>query len=214
MKFKTVKNMLNFKRYLLKNNTLVSIRNRRSVRVFLAKPVAAKDLETILNAANQAPSAHNQQSWRFIVLKGKKKAELANLINEKAANFTKPSTTLLRLASRSIASAPLVIAVANSGQLISRGTELFRVDKNTGKDFFRIMEIQSSAAAVQNLLLAATSLGLATVWLGVLILIKNDILHLLGEPEGEFMAVIPVGYAAKVSHSPKKQPLEMVVKYL
>jgi nitroreductase len=206
--------MLNLKKSWFKNNTLVSIKNRRSVRIFLDKPVKANDLETILNAANQAPSAHNQQSWRFIVLKGKKKNELANLINEKAANFTKPSTTLLRLASRSIASAPVVFAVANSGQLISRGTELFKVDKNTGKDFFRIMEIQSSAAAVENLLIAATSLGLATVWLGVLILIKNDILRFLGEPEGEFMAVVPVGYAAKLSLGPKKQPLEVVVRYL
>jgi nitroreductase len=206
--------MINLKNYLFKNNTLVSIKSRRSVRVFLDKPVSAAFLETILNAANQAPSAHNQQSWRFIVLKGKKKNELVSLISEKAANFTKPSTTLLRLASRSIASAPVVVAIANTGQLISRGTELFKVDKHTGKDFFRIMEIQSSAAAVQNLLLAATSLGLSTVWLGVLILIKNDILKLLGEPEGEFMAVIPVGYAAKVNPAPKKQPLAMVVKYL
>ena len=206
--------MINLKDYLFKNNTLVSIKRRRSVRIFSDKPVSARDLETILNAANQAPSAHNQQSWRFIVLRGKKKNELAGLINEKAVDFTKPSTTLLRLASRSIASAPVVIAVANSGQLIARGTELFKVDKNTAKDFFRIMEIQSSAAAVQNLLIAATSLGLATVWLGVLILIKNDILRLLGEPAGEFMAVIPVGYAVKVNQGPKKQPLDMVVKYL
>ena len=72
-----------------------------------------------------------------------------------------------------------------------------------------------SAAAVQNLLIAATSLGLATVWLGVLVLIKNDILRFLGEPEGEFMAVVPVGYAAKPSsNGPQKQPLDMVVKSL
>jgi nitroreductase len=206
--------MINIKNYLFKNNTLVSIKNRRSVRMFLNKPVSPGALETILNAANQAPSAHNQQSWRFIVLKGAKKNELAGLVSEKASAFSKPSTTLLRLASRSIASAPVVIAIANTGQLISRGTELFKVDKHTAKDFFRIMEIQSSAAAVQNLLIAATSLGLATVWLGVLILIKNDILHFIGEPEGEFMAVIPVGYAAKISPAPKKQPLAMVVKHL
>jgi nitroreductase len=121
---------------------------------------------------------------------------------------------LLRLASRSIAGAPVVIAVANSGELISRGTELFKVDKKTGHDFFRIMEIQSSAAAVENLLLAATSLGISAVWLGVLVLIKNDILRFIDEPEGEFMAVIPIGYTARPSHSPQKQPLDVVVKYL
>jgi nitroreductase len=196
------------------NQTLESISDRHSVRMFLEKPVSDDDLQIILHAANQAPSAHNQQSWRFIVVKGAKKSDLVRLICAQADNFPKPASALLRLASRSIASSPVVIAVANSGELISRGTELFKVDRETGHDFFRIMEIQSSAAAVQNLLIAATSLGLATVWLGVLVLIKNEILKFLGEPEGEFMAVVPVGYAAKQSTGPKKQPLEIVVKNL
>lgn len=196
------------------NDTLKTIKNRRSVRVFLDKPVSDIDLRAILQAANQAPSAHNQQSWRFIVLKGRKKDELVSLICAKAGNFPKPSFALLRLASRSIASAPVVVAVANTGKLITRGTELFKVEKNVAYDFFRIMEIQSSAAAVQNLLLAATSLGLSTVWLGVLVLIKNDILRFIGEPEGEFMAIIPVGYEARPGSSPKKQPLETVIRYL
>ena len=197
-----------------KNDTLLSIQNRRSIRMFSDKPVSDEDLITILRAANQAPSAHNQQSWRFIVLKGNKKDELASLVTSKAADFTRPSSVLLRMASRSIISAPVVIGVANSGQLITRGTELFKVNKATAHDFFRIMEIQSSAAAVENLLIAATSIGLAAVWLGVLVLIKNDILRFMGEPEGEFMAVIPVGYATKPSSTPAKQPLEEVVKYL
>lgn len=206
--------MPNSENYLSKNETLKSIKLRRSVRMFLDKDIAEEDLKTILQAANQAPSAHNQQSWRFIVLKKEKKNELVNLICEKAGNFPKPASALLRLASRSIISAPVVVAVANSGQLISRGTELFKIDKNTGHDFFRIMEIQSSAAAVENLLIAATSLGIASVWLGVLVLIKKDVLEFLGEPQGEFMAVIPMGYAAKESPGPNKQSLDMVVKYL
>ena len=192
----------------------MSIKNRRSVRMFIDKPVKDEDLKTILHAANQAPSAHNQQSWRFIVLKGEKKNELASFINDKSNDFPRPSSTLLRLASRSIASAPVMIAVVNTSELISRGTDLFKFDKNIAHDFFRIMEIQSSAAAVQNLLLAATSIGLATVWLGVLVLIKNDVLKLLNEPEGEFMAVIPVGYPAKSSPGPVKQPLDVIAKYL
>ncbi|HOU36244.1 MAG TPA: nitroreductase family protein [Candidatus Omnitrophota bacterium] len=196
------------------NETLRSIKERRSVRMFQDTPVSEEHLKTILQAANQAPSAHNQQSWRFIVLKGEKKAELVELISTKAGDFPKPASVLLRMASRSIASSPVVIAVANSGELITRGTELFKVDKSTGHDFFRIMEIQSSAAAVQNLLLAATSLGLATVWLGVLVLIKHDVLEFLGEPDGEFMAVIPVGYPSQKPAGPSKQPLDMVVRYL
>jgi len=68
---------------------------------------------------------------------------------------------------------------------------------------------------VQNLLIAATSLGLSTVWLGVLVLIKSDVLRFLGEPEGEFMAVVPVGYSARPSNKgPQKQSLDTVVKTL
>lgn len=196
------------------NDTLKTIAFRRSVRVFQDKAVEDGLLRAVLRAANQAPSAHNQQSWRFVVLQGKKKEDLAGLVNSKAGDFPRPSSALLRMASRSIISAPVVIAVANTGELISRGTELFKVDKGTAHDFFRIMEIQSSAAAVQNLLLAAASLGLAAVWLGVLVLIKKDVLTFLGEPEGEFMAVIPLGYAVKQNSGPAKQPLEEVVKYL
>jgi nitroreductase len=199
---------------LSQNETLRIIRQRRSVRVFTDQPVSDEILQTILLAANQAPSAHNQQSWRFIVVRGEKKAALVNLINEKAGDFPRPASALLRMAARSIAGAPVVIAVANTGELITRGTELFKVEKNQGHDFFRIMEIQSSAAAVENLLIAATSLGLATVWLGVLVLIKNNLLRLLGLPEGEFMAVIPVGYAEKVSPGPLKRPLDMLVTYI
>jgi nitroreductase len=197
------------------NETLTTIQNRRSIRNFIPeKDITDRDIIAILQAANQAPSAHNQQSWRFIVLRGAKKNELVNLVAGKAANFPKPSCALLRMACRSIAGAAVVIAIVNTGELIRRGSRLFAVDQEEVRDFFRIMEIQSSAAAVQNMLLAATSLGIGTVWLGILILIKDEVLNFLGEPQGEFMAVVPVGYPLRHSKSPKKQPLETCVKYL
>jgi nitroreductase len=195
------------------NQTLETIKRRHSVRMFTNKPISDAHLQIILNAANMAPSAHNQQSWRFIIIKGEKKRELVELVNSKAAEFPKSSSVLLRMASRSIAGAPAVIAVANTGELIEHGTKLFQIERDRAYDFFRTMEIQSSAAAVQNLLLAATSLGLATVWLGILFLIKDEVLQLLEQPQGEFMAVIPIGYPAKESKGPEKRPLDIIVKH-
>lgn len=196
------------------NQTLDNIMARRSVRMYSDREVSDGDILKILGAANQAPSAHNNQSWRFIVIRGEKKGDLANLVSEKAAKFPRPSSTLLRMASRSMACAPVIIAVVNTGELIRHGTKLFDVDKEIAYDFFRTMEIQSSAAAVENMLIAATSLGLSTVWLGILFLIKDEVLDLLDE-KGEFMAVVPVGYAIKQSSDgPSKRPLEMIVKRL
>ena len=196
------------------NDTLETIFQRHSIRQFQNTPVEGGLIKTILDAANRAPSAHNQQSWRFIVIRDPKKRQLARLVSEKAAEFPKPSSSILRMAARSILSAPVVIAVMNTGALIAHGTELFKVEKEMGIDFFRTMEIQSSAAAVENLLLAAASLGLGSVWLGILFLIKDDVLSFLGEAQGEFMAVIPLGYPQKAFEGPKKKALEYALKYL
>jgi len=193
---------------------LKTIKDRHSVRTFTRDEVTEAEINALLNAANAAPSAHNQQSWRFIILRGDKKQELAQLVTARATTFPKPAQALLRMGAKSIVSAPVVIAVANTGDLIRHGTELFQVEKEMAHDFFRTMEIQSSAAAVENILLAATSMGLGTVWLGILYLIKDDVLRFLGEPEGEFMAVVPVGRPAKIGSGPKKHPLDMKVKYL
>jgi nitroreductase len=196
------------------NETIQSIYRRHSVRHFTDEEVRPDDMTTILEAANRAPSAHNQQSWRFIVLRGQKKHDLAELVSGRAGDFPRPSSILLRMAARSIISAPVVVAVANTGELIRHGSELFQVDKEGARDFFRTMEIQSSAAAVENLLLAATSMGIGSVWLGILFLIKQDVLNFLGEPAGEFMAVVPLGYAAKTTEGPKKRPLQTLVRFL
>ena len=196
----------------LHNQTLETIRRRHSIRQFQDLPVDDSLIKIILDAANQAPSAHNQQSWRFIVLRERKRLELSHLVAARANDFPKPSSSILRMASRCLASAPVVISVSNTGSLIAHGSELFNIDNDKSYDFFRTMEIQSSAAAVENLLLAATSLGLGSVWLGILYLMKDEVLSFLGEKKGEFMAVIPIGYPKKDQAGPQKKPLEYVLK--
>jgi len=196
------------------NDTCRVIRERRSVRSFLPDPVPDEDIIALLEAANRAPSAHNLQSWRFIVIRGEKKEGLVDLLHRRAGDFPKTSAVLLRMASRTIASAPVVIAIANTGELIEHGTSIFKIGKESAHDFFRTMEIQSSAAAVQNMLLAATSLGLGTVWLGIMYLIKAEVLEFLGEPQGEFMAIVPVGYPSRVPSGPQKRSLDFVAKWM
>lgn len=198
-----------------RNETLQSIFTRHSVRQFIDKSVPEDDIVTILEAANRAPSAHNQQSWRFVLIEGAKKNELVDLVTTHSPKFPRPSSALLRMAARSISSAPLVIAVVNTGELIHRGPDLFEADKDNVRDFFRVMEIQSSAAAVENMLIAANSLGLASVWLGILILIQKEVLEFMAMPKGEFMAVVPIGYAQKNSSAgPKKRSLNVLMTRL
>lgn len=195
------------------NQVMKTIEERRSTRIFTDRSIHEDDIAKILKSANQAPSAHNQQSWRFIVVRGDKKNALARLVSDKAYQFEKPSSTLLRMASRSVSSASVIIAVVNTYELVRHGERSLKNVANI-TELFRIMEIQSSAAAVQNMLLAATSLGLASVWLGILSLIREDVLAFLEVQECEFMAVVPIGYATKISSAPRKKSLANIVSYL
>lgn len=63
-----------------------AIKLRRSVRAFDSKPVEEEKVEAILRAAMQAPSAHNQQPWEFLVVKtSDKRTELSQV-----HKYTKP----------------------------------------------------------------------------------------------------------------------------
>jgi hypothetical protein len=54
-------------------NTLEAIEQRRSIRKFKDTPVSDEQLQTILQAAVQAPSGKNRQPWRFVVVKSEEK---------------------------------------------------------------------------------------------------------------------------------------------
>jgi nitroreductase len=49
-------------------DALPAIMSRRSIRQFTDEPVTAEQLETLMRAAMAAPSAGNQQPWRFVVV--------------------------------------------------------------------------------------------------------------------------------------------------
>lgn len=117
------------------NETLKTIRTRRTVRHFLNEPVSAETLETLCRAAMCAPSACNKQMWQFVVV-----TERADL--DAMAAFL-PSAKML-------AQAPAAIVVCGEPA-----------------ETFGFYWQQDCAAATQNLLLAAHSLGLGACWCGL-----------------------------------------------
>jgi nitroreductase len=56
-------------------DVIEAILSRRCIRRFTGEPISEKDLETVLRAGFQAPSAHNTQPWEFIIIKDKSKFE-------------------------------------------------------------------------------------------------------------------------------------------
>lgn len=191
-------------------NFLKLARHRRSIRVFESRDVERELIFKILEAGNLAPSAHNKQSWKFFVISGNKKNQLAELINDLSYGFPRKSRTLLRMAAKSITSAPVVIGVFSTGELVEEAEDFGITMKRDIERFFLNMEIQSASAAAQNMLLQATELGLGAVWLGIVSLVSDRIEKFLNTGF-KLLALIPIGYPMKINQSPQKKSLKDVV---
>ncbi len=118
-------------------DTLEAIATRRSVRSYTDQKVSEEQIQTILKAAMQAPSAHNKQPWEFVVVTEK----------EKIANVTPNIAKYAPYAKN----APLAILTCYDSQ----------------KEKSIAYGMQDLGAVNQNILLAVHALGLGAVWTGV-----------------------------------------------
>jgi len=163
-----------------------AIRTRRSIRRFQAKDVPEELVVKLIDAARWAPSAGNVQPWEFIIVRDPR---LKEAIARAALN------------QRFIAQAPVVIVVCademRSGRVYGpRGSTLYC--------------IQDTAAATQNLLLAAHALGLGACWVGAFN--EEEVRRILRIPPGvRPVAIVPVGYPAESPRAPPRRGLEEII---
>jgi nitroreductase len=165
------------------------VTGRRSVRHFDGKKaVSDVDVKALLEAATLAPSAGNVQPWRFYVVKGAAAREkLASAVHQRWA-----------------AAAPVSIVVAVdprpcAARYGDRGEYLYAV--------------QDTAAAAQNILLAAVDRGLASCWIGAFD--ERAVARALEIPDPITpVAILPVGYSAESGGRPNRRPIEEVTTWL
>lgn len=164
-------------------NVFEAIMGRRSVRKFEKKAIDEKLIGLMLYMATCAPSAGNTQDWVFIVVKDEnRKQRIA-----KAA-----------LDQKFIAEAPVVIVVCG---------DLQKISLRYGERGERLYSIQDTAAAIQNLLLAAHAAGLASCWVGAFD--EEEIKLILELPDNlRPLAILPVGYPAEKPEAPERIPFE------
>ena len=162
---------------------------RRSVRHFNTKlAVTDEDLGALLRAAVSAPTAGNIQPWRFFVVRSTDARERLSQA----------------LAQRWATGAPAVIVVCVdprpcAARYGDRGEYLY--------------SIQDTAAAVENILLAAVDRGLAACWIGAFD--EHAVADAIGVTRPITpVAVLPVGYSAESSAKPARRPLGEVTTWL
>ncbi len=161
-----------------------AIKKRRSVRSYKKNPIPEEDLNKVLEAARFAPSAHNAQDWKFVVIKDKK------TIKEIAESAAGQSF---------IAEAPIVIAgvALNPGDIMSCGVPQYAVDL---------------AIACDHITLQAIELGLGTCWIGAFS--QQKVKDILGIPEEcKVVALLPLGYPTGAPGEKSRKEIDEIVSY-
>ncbi|HEU4745594.1 MAG TPA: nitroreductase family protein [Anaerolineales bacterium] len=193
------------------------LRTRRSVRRLKPDPVPDSVIENILLTATYAPSAHNRQPWRFVVLTDfSVKSRLADAMakdfeHDLLQDGVAPEKIQAQI-SRSkerITTAPVVILLCLDMSEMDSYPDAKRQQAE------QMMAVQSVAATGLQLLLAAHAEGLGGVWvcspLFTQALIKSTLdLPQTWEPQGMFF----VGYAAQTPMPRERKTIESISLFL
>jgi nitroreductase len=165
-------------------NTHEAIGKRRSMRGYLDKPIEEDRLTRLFTAAQLAPSTHNDQAYKLVIVREKK---TLRALAEAAAKQT------------FIAEAPVVIAAVSlePSYYMRSGIPGHTVDV---------------AIALDHITLAATEEGLGTCWIGAFH--QDQVKQILGIPGSfQVVALMTVGYPDYAPESRTRKPLSQLLCY-
>lgn len=188
------------------NTVLEAIAKRRSVRAYDNKPISRDIINTIIAAANQAPSAMNSQPWRFVIVEDKEmkkkllqaaipnaKKILENVKDVDPERYKQIMKRYEELEDPIYYSAPSIVFVIGSGRYADHSCPL----------------------ACENIMLAAYSLGIGSCWVGFGSMVTDDkeIINTLELKDDErIFGPILLGYPKVYPEPPQKK--EPVVRWI
>jgi len=173
------------------------MRNRRHNGRVKADPIPDEHLKKILEAACWAPSGNNAQPWEFVVVKSPEaKAKIREIMEGAARPGSSHGPQV---------DPPVMIVVCGDTRL----KESYPESINRQEVFY-----SSLAAAIQNMHLAATVLGLATTWGTVREASMAPLRQLLDLPEElEIVALVRGGYPQEAPSPKPRRPVEEAAHY-
>ncbi|HUT07277.1 MAG TPA: nitroreductase family protein [Candidatus Latescibacteria bacterium] len=171
------------------------LRHRRSIRRFLPTPVEPEKLQACLEAARLAPSAHNVQPWRFVVVDDPGLKE----------RLTSAAFSGIYSGSKFAEQAPLIIVL-----LVKRGLVAHHLGGRFQNVHYHLVDM---GIAGEHIVLQAEELGLATCWMGWFN--YRRVRKVLKVPKQlKVVAMMPVGYAEKrPRREPPRKALDEIVTF-
>lgn len=192
-----------------------AIETRRSIRKYKPDIPEKSLINEILQAAVLAPSAKNRQTWKFLVYTNKSKAKLLDAM-ETGLTRMRDSSDIPQEAKKGLPDAfhtmkimqeaPVLIMVLNT----NAGSPFCEMDANT--HITEICDTLSIGAAIENMLLKATELGLGTLWIANTCYAYPELTAFLGT-SAQLVGAVALGYANESPAPRPRKPLEDVAEY-
>lgn len=201
-------------RYLNKGEMF---KERRSIRQFLDRQVDQEKINEVLEAAILAPSAHNRQPWRFIVISKPdiKQRLVAMMSVEYQCDLISDGKTaseakeIVVRSNQKILSAPVVIIICLDSDTIDQ----YGDEKRDRAEY--LTAVQSTAMAGENLLLSAHTEGLGGVWMCAPLFAQEAVRKAIELPdEWDPQGLILLGYPANTPDKRKRKSVDEVSQYL
>ncbi len=178
------------------------VRRQRACRAFSDEPVDDATVERVLEAATFAPSAENRQPWVFVVVREAERRAAIGDLTRRAWEGGGRAHSESRLSPALLAD---VEAGAQGG--VAGAPVLVVVGGDTGRGDPRVIEA-SVFPAIQNLLLAATALGLGSSLTTLPLVFGEELAQAVAlPPEVRALAVVPLGWPARPLSPPRRLPV-------
>ena len=176
-----------------------AIAGRRSIRRYHSTRITRAIIDSLLQVAISAPSAHNRQPWRFrVLIDDDDKIALAQAMGTRLrrdrmadGDATEIIEADANRSSMRLTGAPAIIVVCMSQEDMDHYPD----PRRTQSEY--VMAVQSVAMAGQNLLLAIHAAGLGACWLCAPLFCPDVVGEVLGLPEAwQPQGLITLGYPA------------------
>ena len=189
-----------------------AIKNRRSIRKYKDKVVDKEKIECVLQAGMLAPSSKNRQPWKLVVATGEAKNEACRVMEkgierEKCEPFIPDSSPYINGAEhtlRIMQQAPALIFIVNT--LAASFNKELSMDERVSE----ICNAQSIGAAIENMTLEATELGLGSLWICDSFFAQKELSDWAG---GELYAILAVGYTDEAPAARPRKKAEDVIEW-
>jgi len=191
------------------------LKSRRSYKLeFSAKEVERKIIEECIDCARWAPSAHNNQYWRYVILEKNTKRELlVNEMNKKLKEDLKKDgksnsfiSQKINKTRKNFLSSPFLVLLC----LDTKDFEKKEDEERNQLEF--LMGVQSVSSSATYFLIALQAKGLASCWYCAPLFAKEAVNRTLNLPQSFIpMAFFTIGVAQQIPNTPTRKDLEEII---